>query len=335
MITRDDAPAAPRGGYEPLSGTVVPRFAGLATFMRLPYVDPQALPADLDIGLVGIPFDSATTNRPGTRHGPRQVREMSTLMRPVNFVTGIAPHDLCNCADLGDAPVNPVDVRDTLERIESFYAALRARRITPLSIGGDHLVTYPILRALSGGEPLGMIHVDAHSDVGDTYFNGARLTHGTPFRRAIEDGVLDPRRTVQIGLRGTAYSLDERDWALEQGIRIIDMEEVMDLGIDAAVVEARRVVGEGRTYLTYDIDSLDPTYAPGTGTPEVGGLTSREALRLVRGFRKLDLVGADVVEVSPPLDPTGGTALIGASIAFELLCLLAETHAARHGARRR
>jgi guanidinopropionase len=174
-----------------------------------------------------------------------------------------------------------------------------------------------------------MIHVDAHSDTGDVYFGGQTLTHGTPFRRAIEDGVLDPARTVQIGIRGTMYAADERDWALEQGIRIIDMEEVAEKGIPAVIAEARRIVGSAPAYFTFDIDAVDPAFAPGTGTPEIGGFTSREALQLVRGFRHLDLVGADMVEVSPPLDQSGGTALVGASIAFELLCLLAESRAAR------
>lgn len=331
------APAAVPAGrqdFAPLSGMVVPRFAGLATFMRLPHVAPEALPGDLDIGLIGIPFDSATTNRPGARHGPRQVREMSTLMRLVNAVTGVAPYELCNCADLGDVCANPVDVVETVRRIERFFANLAAQGVTPLAVGGDHLVSYPILRALAGAGALGMVHFDAHMDVGDTYFDGARFTHGTPFRRAIEDGVLDPRRTVQIGIRGTAYSRDERDWALEQGIRVIDMEEVQDLGLPATLAEARRVVGAGRTYLTFDVDCLDPSVAPGTGTPEIGGFTSREVLRLLRGLRGLDLVGADVVEVSPPLDPSGQTALVGASVAFEILCLLAEARACRGVARR-
>jgi guanidinopropionase len=317
--------------YQPLSGMVVPRFSGISTFMRLPHVDPKLAPGEIDIGLIGIPFDGATTNRPGTRLGPRQVREASSLMRLVNYGTHVAPYDLCACADLGDVPVNPVDVIDTLQRIEAMMAHLHQGGVTPLSIGGDHLISYPILRALGAKRPLGMIHVDAHSDTGDTYFGGQKLTHGTPFRRAIEDGVLDPKRTVQIGIRGTMYSTDERDWALDQGIRIIDMEEVAEKGIPYAIAEARRVVGAAPTYFTFDIDSIDPAFAPGTGTPEIGGFTSREALQLVRGFRHLDLVGADMVEVSPPLDQTGNTALVGASIGFELLCLLAESRSEREG----
>ncbi|HEX2137906.1 MAG TPA: agmatinase [Microvirga sp.] len=315
--------------YRPLSGLVVPRFAGIATFMRLPYLEPSQAPGEIDIALLGIPFDGATTNRPGTRLGPRQVRDASSLMRLVNGGTHVAPYELCACADVGDVPVNPIDVEDTLRRIEAMVSHLHHGGVTPLSIGGDHIVSLPILRALGAKRPLGMIHVDAHSDTGDTYFGGQKLTHGTPFRRAVEEGILDPRRTVQIGIRGTMYSTDERSWALDQGIRIIDMDEAAEKGIRSVVAEARRVVGTGPAYLTFDIDAIDPAFAPGTGTPEIGGFTSREALQLVRGFRHLDLVGADMVEVSPPLDQSGGTALVGASIAFELLCLLAESRAAR------
>jgi guanidinopropionase len=335
LKTKPDQPsrADPLEAFQPVSGMVVPRFAGIATFMRLPYLAPTEAPGEIDIALLGIPFDGATTNRPGTRLGPRQVREASSLMRFVNYGTLVAPYDLCACADVGDVPVNPVDVHDTLRRIEAEISYLHQGGVTPLSIGGDHIVSYPILRALGAQQPLGLIHVDAHSDTGDTYFGGQKLTHGTPFRRAIEDGVLDPRRMVQIGIRGTMYSVDEREWALDQGIRIIDMEEVAEKGIPFAIAEARRIVGTAPAYFTFDIDSIDPAFAPGTGTPEIGGFTSREALQLVRGFRHLNLVGADMVEVSPPLDQSGGTALVGASIAFELLCLLAEARSERGEAR--
>jgi guanidinopropionase len=325
----DDARVRRLEAYRPVSGMVVPRFAGISTFMRLPYLDPSQAPGEIDIALIGIPFDGATTNRPGTRLGPRQVRESSSLMRLVNAATRVAPYELCACADVGDVPISPVDLADTLRRVEAMVSHLHQGGVTPLAVGGDHLVSYPILRALGAKRPLGMIHVDAHSDTGDTYFGGQTLTHGTPFRRAIEDGVLDPRRMVQIGIRGTMYSLDERDWALDQGIRIIDMEEVAERGIPSVIAEARRVVGTAPAYFTFDIDAVDPAFAPGTGTPEIGGFTSREALEIVRGFRHLDLVGADMVEVSPPFDQTGGTALVGASVAFELLCLLAESRAER------
>ncbi len=315
--------------FRPASGMETPRYAGVASFMRLPVLAPSAAAGEIDIGLVGIPFDGATTNRPGARLGPRAVREASTGTRQFNPATGVAPYALAACADLGDVPVNPLDAADTCRRIEAFHGGLRAGGVVPLSIGGDHLVTYPILRALADGRPLGLVHIDAHSDTDDGQYGGMRLTHGTPFRRAVEDGVLDPRRTVQIGIRGSLDAADERDWACAQGIRILTMEETLARGLPEIVAEARAIVGEVPAYLSFDIDSLDPAYAPGTGTPEMGGFTAREALYLVRGMQGLDLVGADLVEVAPPLDPTGVTALAGGTLAFEILCLLAEAVARR------
>jgi len=315
--------------HRPPSGMASPRFSGVASFMRLALVDPAEAPGRIDIGLVGIPFDGATTNRPGARLGPRGVREASTGTRALNAATGVAPYDLAACADLGDVCVNPIDVAATAARIEAFYTPLAAAGIVPLSVGGDHFVTYPVLRALGRERPLGLIHIDAHSDTDDGQYDGSRLTHGTPFRRAIEDGVLDPKRTIQIGLRGSTDAADELDWARGQGVRIAPMDAVMVRGLPEIVAEARAVVGDGPTYLSFDIDALDPAYAPGTGTPEMGGFTSREALFLVRALGGLDFVGADLVEVAPPLDPSGITALAGATLAFEILCLLAQAVAAR------
>jgi len=312
--------------YEPIDSGVTPRFAGHSTFMRLPVVSD---PRQLDIAIVGVPWDGGTTNRPGPRHGPRQVREMSSLIKRVHSVTKVSPYELCRVADFGDAPVNPIDLDRSLESIQAFFARIVEARAIPLAIGGDHLSSLPILRAAGKKRPLGMIHFDAHSDTVDTYFGGLKYTHGTPFRRAIEEGLLEPHRVVQIGIRGSTYSADERDWPLQQGIRIISIEEFEDMGIEAAIREARRVVGEEPAYVSFDIDALDPAYAPGTGTPEFAGLTSREVIRMLRGLRNLNLVGADVVEVSPPFDPSGGTALAAANIAFELLCLLAEAVAKR------
>jgi guanidinopropionase len=315
--------------FQPILGTVLPRFAGIATFMRLPHVPLEATQGRVEIGLVGIPWDGSTTNRPGARHGPRQLRDQSTMMRQVHHVSGIQPYRLAACADLGDIAVNPADQAQTLARIEAFYTALRLAGIVPLSAGGDHLVSLPILRGLAGDAPLGMIHIDAHTDTTDRYFGDNLFTHGTPFRRAIEEGKLDPRRVVQIGIRGSMNTADEKDWGAAQGIRLIEMEEMEALGIDAVIEQARRIVGDRPTYLSFDIDALDPAYAPGTGTPEIGGLTTREAQRLVRGLRGVDLVGADLVEVSPPFDQSGSTALVGATMMFEILCLLAERVAAR------
>jgi len=275
--------------------------------------------------LIGVPWDGGTTNRAGARHGPRQIRDLSTMARNAHHATGITPFELCNCADLGDTTVNPVDIEDTLKRVEGFYTQVVDRGIVPLTTGGDHLITLPIMRALCRDEPVGMVHFDAHTDTLDRYFGESKYTHGTPFRRAIEERLLDPKRTVQIGVRGALYSDRDKDWGLDQGIRVIEIEEYNDLGIDAVIAEARRVVGDAKTYVSFDVDALDPVYAPGTGTPEIGGITTYDAQRMIRGLRGLNLIGGDVVEVSPPFDPSGNTALVAVTMMFEILCLLAET----------
>lgn len=314
--------------FKPVSGAVLPRYAGIATFMRLPLLD-LAGAAEVDVGLVGVPWDGGTTNRAGARHGPRQMRDMSSLVRRVHHVSGTQPFDLVNCADLGDCPVNPIDLMDTLQRVETFFRELKTAGVAPLAAGGDHLVTLPIMRGLFDGRPLGMVHFDAHTDTWDKYFGDCAYTHGTPFRRAIEEGLLDPKRTVQIGIRGALYSPTDKEWGLDQGIRVIEIEEAFDLGPAGVIAEARRVVGDGPTYVSFDVDSLDPVYAPGTGTPEIGGLTTYDAQRMIRGLAGLNLVGGDVVEVSPPFDASGGTAHVAATIMFEILCVLAEAIANR------
>lgn len=301
----------------------MPRFAGISTFMRLPHLRPENEERDIDIGLLGIPWDGGTTNRPGARHGPRQMRDFSTMMRNIHHVSGLRPFELANCADLGDSPVNPIDLQDTLARVERFIGDIHQLGITPLSAGGDHLISLPILRVI-GGEDCGMVHFDAHTDTWDRYFGESRYTHGTPFRRAIEEKLLDPHRMVQIGIRGALYTPEDKEWGLDQGIRVMEIEEVFDLGVEGVVQEARSIVGEGRVYVSFDVDVLDPVYAPGTGTPEVGGMTTAQAQGMIRGLRGLDLIGADVVEVAPPFDPSGNTALVAVTIMFELLCLLAE-----------
>ncbi|HVB15615.1 MAG TPA: agmatinase [Stellaceae bacterium] len=305
---------------EPLSGMVVPRFGEVATFMRLPI---ERDPAKLDIALVGVPFDGGTTNRPGARHGPREIRNMSTLMRQVHHASRVAPYELCRVGDHGDTPVNPINLLDSLKHIEAFYARVHAAGAAPLSAGGDHLITLPILRAIARDGPVGVVHFDAHSDTGDTYFGGEKYTHGTPFRRAVEEGLIDPKRMIQIGVRGSMYAADEKDWALGVGIRIVHIEEFFERGPEAVIAEACRIVGDGPAYVSFDVDGLDPVYAPGTGTPEIGGFSTAEAQRMIRGLAGLDLIGGDVVEVAPPFDPSGNTALVGATIMFEILCVLA------------
>jgi guanidinopropionase len=306
---------------------LAPRYAEVATFMRTPRVrDPR----ELDIALIGVPFDGGVTNRPGARHGPREIRNMSSLMRAIHHVTKVNPYDLCRVGDLGDVAFSRIyELESCLDDIAEFYTRVHAAGAAPLSAGGDHTVTLPIFRAIADKErPLGMVHIDAHTDTWDEFL-GSKYMHGTPFRRAVEEGLLDPKRTIQIGIRGAQNSDEGWTFSLESGMRVVFMEEFTKLGVEAVIAEARRVVGDGATYISFDVDGLDPVYAPGTGTPEVGGLTTIEAQVLLRGLRGLDLVGGDVVEVAPPFDPSGNTALVGATMMYEILCLLAEAVAKR------
>lgn len=305
--------------FKPLDSGVVPRFAGPATFMRLP----QARPDAVDIALVGVPFDGGATNRTGARHGPREIRNQSSLVRPVHHVTGRSPFDALRVADCGDAPVNPLDLMDSFASIEAFVRGIVEAGARPLTAGGDHSITLPILRGLHRGEPVGLIHFDAHSDTFDDFF-GQRYNHATPFRRAIEEGLIDPKRSIQIGIRGAISSAENFDYARAAGIRIVFIEEFAERGVASVMDEARALVGHRPTYVSFDIDGIDPAFAPGTGTPEIGGFTTREAQGLVRRLTGLNIVGADLVEVSPPLDPTGLTALTGATMMFELLCAMSQ-----------
>ncbi|WP_420414781.1 agmatinase [Roseibium sp.] len=311
--------------FQPVSGFDLPRFAGVPTFMRLPHVgleDPRL--AEVQIGLIGAPWDGGTTNRPGPRHGPRQLRDMSTMIRAQNGATGVRPFELANCADLGDVGPNPASVEDSLQRMTSFYNQVLEAGIVPLTAGGDHLCSLPILRSIAKKHgAVGMIHFDSHTDLFDSYFGGTQYTHGTPFRRAVEEGLLDPKRVVQIGIRGTAYDFEDRDFAESVGIRVIAIEEFHQRGVTDVMAEAKEVAGAGPTYVSYDIDFVDPAYAPGTGTPEVGGPNSFQALQVARMLDRVNIVGADLVEVSPPFDQSGGTAFLGVSILFEMLCNMA------------
>ena len=311
--------------FKPVSGFDLPRFAGVPTFMRLPHVslDTPKI-SDVDIGIIGVPWDSGTTNRPGPRHGPRQLRDASTMIRAQHPVSGIRPYEKLNCADLGDVSINPADIEDSMNRITSFYKTVIEKGIKPLTAGGDHLTSLPVLRAIAERGPLGMIHFDSHTDLFHSYFNGTMFTHGTPFRRAVEENLLDPKRVIQIGIRGTQYDREDLDFADSVGIRVIKIEEFFDRGIEDVMTEARAIVGEKETYISYDIDFIDPAFAPGTGTPEVGGPNSYEALKVVRELTGVKIVGADMVEVSPPFDPSSNTAFLGVSVMFELLCQMVD-----------
>ena len=298
-----------------------PRFTEIPTFMRCPLSEN---PEEVDIALIGVPYDGGVTNRPGARHGPREIRNASTLMRTIHHVSRFNPFDACRVADLGDVRIASMyDPAAVAGEIETFFNLVVAAGAMPLSAGGDHSITYPILRSLGQEAPVGLIHIDAHTDTWGP-FQGCKFHHGAPFRLAVEDGVLDPKRTVQIGIRGGQPFTDGWDFSEQSGMRVIFMEEFTRMGVDEVIAEARRVVGDGPAYVSFDVDGLDPVYAPGTGTPEIGGITTIEAQALLRGLSGLNLVGGDVVEVSPPFDQTGNTALVGATLMFEILCLLAE-----------
>ena len=289
--------------------------------MRCPLSDN---PDEVDIGLIGVPYDGGVTNRPGARHGPREIRNSSSLMRSIHHVTRFNPFEACRIADMGDVRLESMyDTVVVAAEIEAFFNLLVDAGTVPLSAGGDHSISYPILKALGRNEPVGMIHIDAHTDTWGP-FQGCKFHHGAPFRLAVEDGVLDPKRTVQIGIRGSQAITDGWDYSKNSGMRVIFMEEFTSMGVDAVIAEARRVVGDEPAYISFDVDGLDPVYAPGTGTPEIGGITTIEAQALLRGLSGLNLVGGDVVEVAPPFDQSGNTALVGATLMFEILCLLAE-----------
>ncbi|MEJ1976103.1 MAG: agmatinase [Acetobacteraceae bacterium] len=315
-------PIKPIKRYQDMADPQVqPRYTGIPTFFRVPYEQDLT---KVDIGVIGVPFDGGVTNRAGTRHGPREVRNQSSLVRKVNMATLVQPFATLRVRDLGDAWIEEPYVLETaLAEIETFYRRVVSAGVTPLSVGGDHSITLPILRAVASSGPVGMVHIDAHCDTGDDYM-GSRFHHGAPFRRAVEEGLLDPKRVIQIGIRGHANAAGGLWTFSEQsGMRILPMDELQDRGWRWAVEEAKRVVGDAPAYLSFDIDSLDPVYAPGTGTPEAGGISMIEAMRIVRSLTGLRFVGGDVVEVSPPFDVGGLTAFHGASMLFEILCVLA------------
>ena len=304
---------------QPLGGNDMIRTGGPATFMRLPA---QEGAEGLDACFVGIPMDIGTSNRPGTRLGPRQIRDESRMLRPFNMATGAAPFDCMQVADIGDVPINTFDLKKSVDIITDYYDNLLRHDVIPLTLGGDHTLTWPILRAMRNRYgPVALVHVDAHADINDEMF-GEKVAHGCPFRRAWEDGCLINDKVFQIGLRGTGYSPDDFNWARDKGWWVIQAEDCWHKSLSPLMEEIRAKIGDAPVYLTYDIDSLDPAYAPGTGTVEVGGLTSVQGLEIIRGMAGLNIVGGDLVEVSPPYDPSGNTALTGANFLYEMLCAL-------------
>jgi guanidinobutyrase len=289
--------------------------------MRLPHTREYA---KLDVALLGIPFDGGTSYRPGARFAPREIRQHSSLIRPYNPALRVSPFDVLRVADVGDVDVNPIDLEDTYGRVEQAVGEILKANVIPLCVGGDHSLSLPILRAVTKRHgPVGMVHVDSHQDMWEEYF-GNQYFHGTPFRRAIEEGLLDTRRVVQIAFRGPVYAETDFDFARQHGIHWITVEQVVGEGL-LWVREQMLTVRGGPVYLSFDIDGVDPAFAPGTGTPEVAGLTSREAVDVVRALVGVQLVGADLVEVSPPYDHAGSTSMLAANLLFEMLSVIAAT----------
>ena len=304
------------------SGSRLAPYAGVPTFLSAPYMPVDAENPDfgnLQVAIAGVPMDLGVTNRPGSRFGPRAMRAIERI-GPYNHVLDCAPVQELRVADIGDVPFQSrYRLELSHDDIEKRFNQIVDAGVIPLAVGGDHSITHPIMKAVGKKQPLGMIHIDAHCDTGGS-FDQTKFHHGGPFRNAVLDGVLDPTRTIQIGIRGSSEYLWE--FSYESGMTVIHAEEVSGLGIPAIIEKAKAIVGAGPTYLSFDIDSLDPSFAPGTGTPEIGGLTSREVLELIRGLKGVNLVGGDVVEVAPQYDATTNTAHAGAQVLFEILSLM-------------
>ncbi|WP_170432266.1 agmatinase [Ruegeria arenilitoris] len=304
---------------QPISGNDLARFSGPNTFMRLPAADTLA---GLDVAVLGVPMDIGTSWRSGTRFGPKQIRAESAMIRPYNMATFAAPFDSLQIADIGDLAINTFSLADSLRIIKESYDAILAEGVIPVAMGGDHSITLPILRAVAAKHgPVALVHVDAHADVNDEMF-GERETHGTVFRRAYEEGLIVPDKTFQVGIRGSGYAASDFTEAKGWGFRQFPAWELWQQNLSQIGALIRKEIGEHPVYVTYDIDSLDPAYAPGTGTPEIGGLTTPQALQLIHALGGMNVVGCDLVEVSPPYDPSGNTALTAANLLFELLCIL-------------
>ncbi len=304
---------------QPISGNDLARFSGPNTFMRLPQATSLA---GLDVALLGIPMDIGTSWRSGTRFGPKQIRSESAMIRPYNMATSAAPFDTLQIADIGDLAINTFSLSESLKIIKDSYDGILSQNVIPVAMGGDHSITLPILRAIAAKHgPVALVHVDAHADVNDEMF-GERETHGTVFRRAYEEKLIVPDKTFQIGIRGSGYASTDFTEAQGWGFQQFPAWELWQQNLTQIGSQIRKTVGDHPVYITYDIDSLDPAYAPGTGTPEIGGLTTPQALQLIHALQGVNVVGCDLVEVSPPYDPSGNTALTAANLLFEILCIL-------------
>ncbi len=311
--------------FQPVDPSVVPRFSDVATFLR---TRRHEISEDVDIGLCGVPFDLGVNFRSGSREGPSGVRQASRLIRQVHPTSGTAPYELCNVADLGDAPVNPLSFEESIEKIQTYFEALAAANIRPIAVGGDHTIPTPILRGIVKDEPVGVLQIDAHPDTLDELC-GTKVNHATFMRRCHEEGLIDAGRTVQIGLRGSRFSEHDIQYGIDVGFTVITYDDYEDMGRPAAIERIKSVLGDGPVYVTLDIDGIDPSYAPGTAVPEIGGFLPRDIQVLLRSLSGKNIVGADISEVAPCYDPTGITSVTAANMMFEILCVMAEAVAAR------
>jgi guanidinopropionase len=306
--------------YEPVDASVVPRFADVATFLRTKRIE---MSSEIDIGLVGVPFDIGLNYRGGPREGPGAVRHSSRLIRNVHQTSVIQPYKLCNIADLGDAPVNPLNKDLSVQQIEEFFALLKAKDIRPIAIGGDHTIPTPILRGIAKEGPVGILHVDAHADTLDE-FCGDKVNHATFMRRVHEEKLIDPARTVQLGLRGSRFSPDDIQYGVDAGFTVITYEDYEEMGRAEAIRTINEVIGTDTTYVSIDIDGLDPSHCPGTPVPEIGGITPRDMQAILRALQGTDVIGADISEIAPCYDNASGiTSIVAANLMFELVCIMA------------
>lgn len=305
--------------FEPIDPAVSPRFSDLATFMR---TRRHEIHDAVDIGLVGVPFDLGLNHRTGARHGPAGVREGSRVIRRVHPASGIKPFQICNVADLGDAPINPMSKDISIDQIQNFFGDMHKNGIRPIAIGGDHTIPLPILRAIAKDKPVGILHFDAHADTLDTLV-GDKVNHATFMRRAYEEKLLDPKRVIQIGMRGSRFGDDDVKYGYDVGYTVVTMDEYEQKGRADVIKLIDKVLGDGPVYVSLDIDGLDPAFLPGTGVPEIGGITPRDAQVIIRSLQGRDIVGADISEVSPLHDPTGITCITVANLMFEILCVMA------------
>lgn len=320
-----NTPVVTTQDFTPLDPAVSPRFADIATFMRTRRCEPSA---EVDVAMVGVPFDIGLNYRSGARQGPAGVREASRIIRRVHPTSGIRPFEICNVADLGDAPVNPMNKDASIAMIEAFFAELHSLDIVPIAVGGDHTIPLPILRALAAKRPVGVLHFDAHADVLDEIC-GDKVNHATFMRRGFEEGLIDASRVIQVGMRGSRFGDSDVQFGYDVGYRVITMDEYEEMGRAAVIECIDRVLGEGPVYISLDIDGLDPAFLPGTGVPEIGGITPRDAQVILRSLRGREIVGADISEVSPCFDPTGITCVTVASLMFEMLCVMADSICSR------